>query len=421
MLKRKLGLSVSILLVAVIVVASVACGGPAAPPTPVVVTPTPGPTPTATVAAETLLIGDLSILSGAGTGYGLPSSRGLAKGVELWNGQGGVVAGGKRYMLKLDTYDWGYTADSGRTAAEKAINDGVKIIFGVGTATSAGAQQVTEPNKVVLFIQSIADALVTKQTPYTFRILNGADDAFAPAMDYVWTKYPANRKLFVTAWNDATGKLSWDTWKPALEKMGWSKIDFQYYEPGTTDFAPFVNSYLLPSGADVFGMITRTGETGLMVKAARQFGYKGVIAWASGGGGGVQELSIAGDLADGVVVNQEWDWNGQFVNPAGQGVAKEYISRYGANPSVHLLTALDGVRMLEAALKKAGTADPTVLKDTFGAVEWESYFGGKGKLFPVKDRPGATFLYGMPVSVYDAKTKSLVNVAFGQSAKLTQK
>ncbi|MDO8491742.1 MAG: ABC transporter substrate-binding protein [Dehalococcoidia bacterium] len=416
MFTKKLSAMAAILLAAVFVAGS-ACS-PAATPTPVIVTPTPGPTPTAAAAAETLLIGNLSILSGAGTGYGFPASRGLEKGVELWNGKGGVVAGGKRYMLKLDTYDWGYTADSGRTAAEKSMNAGAKIIFGVGTAPSSGAQQVTDPNKVLLFVASIADALVDQKYPYTFRNLNGAGDAFAPAMDYVWKMYPNNRKLFATAWNDATGKLSWDTWKPALEKMGWSKIDFQFYEPGTTDFAPFVNSYLVPSGADVLGMITRTGgETGQLVKAARQFGYKGVIVWAAGGGGGVQELSIAGDLADGVVVNQEWDWEGQFVNPAGQEVAREYIRKYGVNPSVHLINALDGLRMLEAALVKAGTADTTVLKNTFPTVEWDSYHGGKGKLWEVNGRL-ATFLYGMPVSVYNAKDKKLVNVGFGLPPRL---
>ncbi|MDO8491743.1 MAG: ABC transporter substrate-binding protein [Dehalococcoidia bacterium] len=421
MARRRLLVIAAAVLAVVMVVAGTTCtSGPTPTPVVVVATPTAGPTPTTAIGTETLLIGNLSILSGAGTGYGFSAARGVERGIELWNDAGGLVVGGKRYMLKIDTYDWGYTADSGRTAAEKAINDGCKIIFGVGTANTAGAQQTTEPNKVLLLAQTASNDLVTTKFPYTFRILMGADGLYSPGMDYVWDKYPDKRKLFVTAWNDATGKLVWETWKPLVNAMGWSKVDFQYYEPGTTDFAPFINSYLLPANPDVFALVSRTGETGLLIKAARQFGYKGIIYWAAGGGS-VPELQIAGDLAEGVIVNQEWDWKGQFVPEAAKPEALSYLSRYGSNPTVHLITALDGLRMLAAAMKKANSVDTTAIRDTLPTIEWDSYWGGKGKLYPVKDRPGATMNFGMPVSVCDSKNTALVNVGFGLPPALKTK
>ncbi|MDO8491634.1 MAG: ABC transporter substrate-binding protein [Dehalococcoidia bacterium] len=413
MMKKVVFAGVALTLVAALAMTVAACGAsPTATPVVVVATPTPGPTPTTAVGTETLLIGNLSILSGAGTGFGFPHARGIERGIEIWNDKGGVTAGGKRYLLKIDTYDWGYTVDGGRTAAEKAINDGAKIIFGVGTGPTAGAQQATEPNKVLLFAQTVSDELMSTKYPYTFRILMGGDKVFSPGMNYVWNKYPDKRTVFATAYNDASGQLAYGTWKPTLEAMGWRKMTFQYYEPGTTDFAPFVNSYLIPSGADVFAMISRTGEAGALVKAARQYGYKGIIAWVSAAGT-VPEMKIAGDLADGVVVNQEWDWGGPYVPEAAKPEALRYISKYGDSPPQHLITAMEGIRVLEAALIKAGTPDTTALKDALPTVEWDSYFGGKGKLYPVKDRPGVTLVYGMPVSVYDAKAQKLVNVGFG--------
>ncbi len=421
MSKQRLMVIVAALLAVVMVVAGTTCtASPTSTPVVVVATPTQGPTPTTAVGTETLVIGNLSILSGPGTGYGFSAARGVERGIELWNDKGGVVAGGKRYMLKNDAYDWGYSADSGRTAAEKAMNDGAKILFGVGTSNTVGAQQTTEPRKVLLLAQTASNDVITTKFPYTFRILMGADGLYSPGMDYVFTKYPDKRKLFVTAWNDATGKLVWETWKPLVNAMGWSKIDFQFYEPGTTDFAPFVNSYLLPSNPDFFALVSRTSETGLLIKAARQFGYKGIIYWAAGGGS-VPELKIAGDLADGVIVNQEWDWKGEFVPDAAKPEALRYLDKYGSNPTVHLITALDGIRMLEAAMKKAGSADPTALKDVMPTVEWDSLWGGKGKLYPVGDRQGVTMNFGMPVSVYDAKGEKLVNVGFGLPPALKTK
>lgn len=420
MRKQRLIVIAAAVLVVVMVVAGATCTSPTPTPKVVVATPTPGPTPTTAVGTETLTIGNLSILSGIGTGYGFSASRGVERGIELWNDGGGVVAGGKRYMLKIDTYDWGYSADTGRTAAEKAINDGAKVIFGVGTAPSVGAQQVTEPNRVLFFTQVSSDDLVKKDFPYTFRLQEGAGDGFSIGLAYTFNKYPDKRKLFVTAWNDATGQLVWKTWQPVVNSMGWNKVDFQYFEPGTTDFAPFVNSYLLPANPDVFALITTTGQTGLLVKATRQFGYKGIIYWATGGGS-VPELAIAGDLADGVIVNQEWDWNGPFVPDAAKPEALKYISRYGSNPTVHLICAMDGFRMLAAAMKKAGSADATAIKEALPTVTWDSYWGGTGKLYPVGDRGGASVVYGMPVSAYDAKNKALVNVAFGLPPRLQQK
>ncbi len=417
-MKRVPMLFLAIILVATLVSGAVACGSsPTATPVVVVATPTPGVQATPTPAAETLLIGNLSILSGAGSGFGFSASRGVERGIEIWNEGGGVVAGGKRYNLKIDTYDWGYSADTGRTAAEKAINDGARILFGIGTGNTAGAQQATEPNKVLLLAQTVSDELTGPKYPYTFRILTGATDQYSPAIEYIQKTYPDKKKIFVTIWNDATGKLVWDTWKPTMEKMGWTKLDFQFYEPGTTDFAPFVNSYLIPANDDIFVLISRTGEAGNLVKAARQFGFKGIITWVSGAGS-VAEMKVAGDLADGVIIGDEWDWNGPFVPEAAKPEALKYISKFGTNPSLHFVTALEATKMLAAALKKAGSPDTTALKDALPTVTWESYMGGTGKLYPVGTRQGATFNFGAPVSVYDAKKQALVNVSFALPSSL---
>ncbi len=69
--------------------------------------------------------------------------------------------------------------------------------------------------------------------------------------------------------------------------------------------------------------------------------------------------------------------------------------------------------MLAAALKKTGSPDATALRDALPTVTWDSYWGGTGKLYPVKDRQGAAMAWGIPISKYDAKTQSLANIGFG--------
>lgn len=401
---------ISGLLVIVIALALVASAcGPSPASTPAA-TATAAATPT--IAAETLVIGNASILSGPGTGFGIPQSRGVEKGTELVNAAGGLTVKGKRYLLKLNTYDWGYTADGGRAGAEKLINDGVKIIIGCGTGTSVGAQQVTEPNKVLLFYGGTADSLVDKAHPYTFRILMGTQDGYMPTINYARDQNPNNRKYFGTSYNDATGKTVYGQTELGVKTLSWESFDSKLYEPGTTDFAPFVTGYLLPSGANYLLMVSRTGEAGLLIKAARQYGYKGVIVWPSAAGG-LPEFQIAGQGADGTILTQDWDWSGAYVGDEMRKLAVEYNTQYGSYPTLLFLNAVDAVRMIKAAAELSGSTDPTTMKDVMPRIEWNSVFGGKGKLAPVGDREGATVVHLMPIAKYDATSNKLINVAQG--------
>lgn len=366
------------------------------------VTPTP--------ATEDLVIGNASILSGPGTGFGIPQARGVEKGAELVNAAGGIQMGGKRYMVKLNTHDWGYTVDGGRSGAEKLMNDGVKIIIGCGTATCTGAQQVTDPNKVLLLYGGTADALVTKQYPYTFRILMGASDGYVPTVVYARDQHPGNRKVLVTSYNDASGKLVYAAAEAALKALPWDSYQVNMYEPGTTDFASFITSYLMPSGANFFLMITRTGEAGLLMKTARQFGYNGIMAWVSAGGG-LPEFKIAGAAADGAYLCQDWDWSGPYLSDEMRKLGVEYNTQYGSYPTMLYLNGVDAVRMIKSAVELSGSTEPTALRDVMPNIEWTSVFGGTGKLAAVGDRAGATVVHLMPIAKYDNAIGNFVNVA----------
>ncbi|MDO8490992.1 MAG: ABC transporter substrate-binding protein [Dehalococcoidia bacterium] len=402
----KTRISIALAVLTVMALVATACG-----PSP---TATPVPTATAAVtptpAAETLIIGNASILSGPGTGFGIPQSRGVEKGTELVNAAGGIKVGSKRYMIKLNTYDWGYTADGGRAGAEKLLNDGVKIIIGCGTGTSVGAQQVTEPNKALLFYGGTADSLVDKAHPYTFRILMGTRDGYMPTVTYARDQNPGNRKYFGTSYNDATGKIVYGQTEQAVKALSWETFESKLYEPGTTDFAPFVTGYLMPSGANFLLMVSRTGEAGLLMKAARQYGYKGIIVWPSAAGG-LPEFQIAGQAADGAILTQDWDWSGPYIGDEMKKLAVEYNTQYGSYPTMLFLNAVDAVRMIKAAVELSGSTDATAMRDAMPRIEWDSVFGGKGKLASVGDRPGATVVHLMPVAKYDYAANKLVNVA----------
>lgn len=384
--------------------------GTSAPTSTPIPAATQPPAATPTIATDTLVIGNASILSGPGTGFGIPQSRGVEKGVEIVNAAGGIKTAGKTYMVKLNTIDWGYTADLGRTGAEKLLNQGVKIIIGCGTATTVGAQQVTEPNKVLIFGGSTADAPFTKQFPYSFRIFMGPADGKIPTITYAHDKNPQNRKLFATYWNDASGKLAFSGLETQLKAVGWDSVTIQPYEPGTTDFAPFITGYLIPSGANFLYMISRTGEAGLLMKTAGQYGFKGTIVWCDAAGG-LPEFKTAGQSANGAYLTQDWDWTGAFLGDQAKAAAVSYKAQYNDTPTMLYLNAIDAVTMIKAAVEKSGSTDTTAIRDAIPTIEWPSVWGGTMKMSAIGDRPGATVMHTMPIAKFDASTGTFVNVA----------
>jgi len=254
-------------------------------------------------AQETLKIGVIASLSGGGTAWGQGLQRGVQIAADHVNEEGGLKIGGKTYKLEVIAFDDQYNAAQAKTAADRLVNrEQVKVIFGpVGSPGALGSLPVTQPAKVLQFVDGYAPSILKNEWKgaYVFRVNNSNLEFSEPIVEWLRKANPQAKKVGMIAPNDATGQVAVPLLADAYKKNGF-EVHTEYYERGTKEFTPLLLR-MMAQKIDVFELNSNApGEAGLLIKQARQVGYKGVIIQS--GGAGIDELiQIAGPLAKGVL------------------------------------------------------------------------------------------------------------------------
>jgi branched-chain amino acid transport system substrate-binding protein len=331
----------------------------------------------APAAGEELKVGAIGTLSGGGTEWGLALQRGMTIAVDEINGAGGVKVGGKAYTIKMIMYDDQYTAQGGTTAATRLVNvDAVKYIIGpVGSPPVLGTIAVTNPAKVIVLANGYSPKIMTPESKYNFRI-QLPTDLFAPSVArWLRQTYPQAKRVGIISPNDAVGQTLAPLHVTAYNASGFDVIFDEKYDRGLKDFGPLITR-MMARGVEIFELDGNApGEAGLMVKQARQLGYKGVIIQT--GGPGLEEIiRVAGPFAEGFLSYDLFDPSDASV----QGYVKGYRAKYdGPIPGISVMY-YNATRILHEAFKKANSVEVEKVREAlekldgaptiFGPVRW---------------------------------------------------
>lgn len=328
--------------------------------------------------AEELKIGAVGTLSGGGTEWGLAVQRSVTVALDQMNAAGGLKLGGKTYTFKMVMYDDQYTAQGGTTAATRLVNvDGVKHIIGpVGSPAALGVIAVTNPAKVIALTNGYSPKIMTPESKYNFRIQMPTDLFAPPIAAWLRKTYPNVKKAAIISPNDAVGQSLAPMHADAYQKHGFQMVFDEKYDRGLKDFSPLITR-MMAKGAELLELDGNApGEAGLMVKQARQLGFKGIIIQT--GGPGLEEvLRVAGPLAEGFLSYDLFD----PTDPAVQAYVKGYRAKWpeGPIPGISVMYYNASMILMEA-FKKADSVDVekvrTALENlegaptVFGPVRW---------------------------------------------------
>lgn len=331
-------------------------------------------------AQEELKIGGIGPLSGGGTAWGLALQRGIELAIDEVNKSGGLKVGDKTYAPKLVMYDDQYTATGGRTAAERLINvEGVKFIIGpIGSPPVLAAVPVANQAKVVMLSNGFAADILKAAGPdgYNFRTMN-SNIEFGPAMvKWLRDRHPEMKKVALIVPNDAVGQAVLPTLGAAYKANGF-EVWSETYERGTKEFMPILTR-MQSQGIDLLDLNSNTpGEVGLLIKQARQVGYRKMI-WQVGGPSVDEAISIAGPLANGFLSYDVFDFN----DPKAKAFVDAYKARWSGVINAQAPGWYNSAKILFKALEEAGTVSDTAKVresltkiegyDTgiYGAVSW---------------------------------------------------
>lgn len=271
--------------------------------------------------AQTLKIGVLATLSGAGTAWGMSMKGAAELAAEDVNGKGGLEVGGKKYKIEVVTYDDNYKASDALTALNRLVfDDGIKFIVGpLGSAPALAILPVSTENKVITMTMAFTPKALSAEYKYSFRPVIPSDVFSDPQVKWLVEKLGLKRigGLFP---NDESGQQVAAANEAGYVAVGAKFVAKEFFERERVDFIPLLTR-VLAQNIDAFELDGNSPQTaGLLVKQLRELGFKGPII-RTGGDATADLIKIAGVQAtENVYVHQPID--------ADSAAIKQYTKRF---------------------------------------------------------------------------------------------
>ena len=307
-------------------------------------------------AQETLKIGALVTLSGAGAAWGMGMKNAAEIAADQVNKEGGLKVGGKTYRVQVVAYDDKYQANEAVTVANRLVfEDKVQYIVGpVGSAPVLAIQPTTEKNKVIVLTLGFTSKALAADKPYTFRPNVTTAEVAQPQIDWL-VKAQGIKKAGALFPNDETGQQIARDLESAYKKAGADLAAKEFFERDRVDFVPLLTR-MMARNIDAIELDGNSPTTaGLIVKQARELGYEGKIVRT--GGPATQEIiNVAGkEATQGMFVHAPLD--PELAST--RAYADLYEAKYKSPMNGFSPAFYDGVNMLFEAMRQAGTVTDT--------------------------------------------------------------
>ena len=179
--------------------------------------------------------------------------------------------------------------------------------------------------------------------------------------------------------NDESGWVFDKMVSEQMGKVGYNVVNKELVERSIKDFQP-VLTRILANNPDVIDLgPTLSATAGLIVRQARELGYKKAFI-VLGGGGAREIVTAAGPEASEGILHMVY---ADPVNPAYKPIADRYRQKFNALPNELIVNYYDGAVALMKAIQLAG--DPN------NAVKVREAFP---KVFPLKSLQGDSLTFG---------------------------
>jgi branched-chain amino acid transport system substrate-binding protein len=327
-------------------------------------------------AQDVMKLGVIAPLSGTGAGWGLALRAGAELASDDTNAKGGLEVAGKKYKIEVIPYDDKYQGQAAADAANRLIfMDKAKFIIGpMGSAAGLAAQEIIEANKVLFVGNSFTTKFLGPKKLFSFRTTMTMAEFSLPMLKFLKEKYPNAKKMAILGPNDETGYEVTGFNLKAHEAVGHEIVFRDYFERGTVDFMPVLNKIfaLKPDVLNLDG--SNPGDCGLIVKQARQMGFKGLIIKV-GGPGTPEMLKVAGkELMEGFIYYSPINPD----DPKIQEINKKYNAKFPPPMNGFTPQFYDGTLWLFEAIKKAGTlADTEKVRQALEGLSFDGVYTGR--------------------------------------------
>ena len=305
--------------------------------------------------ADTLKIGLIGPLTGGGAPWGIAAEEAMKIAADDANKGGGLEVGNKKYQVEVVSYDDNYKASDALAAYNRLVKqDNVKYILTVASPSTLAIGQNVEDDKVILITSAAVEKAVETTSKWKFRIISMMSQYVPAVIRWVATNIKAKTVAIVNP-NDESGWSATNITEEAYKKNGISVIDKELYERSLKDFAPLMTR-IISMKPDIIDLASTAPATaGLIVRQARDLGYKGIFVKNSAGAA-KEIIDAAGvDGAEGVVEMQWADADSDGF----KRLAAAYRKAHSQEPNESIATYFDATSAMLRAIQLGGDVNDT--------------------------------------------------------------
>jgi branched-chain amino acid transport system substrate-binding protein len=315
---------------------------------------------TAQTSPDVITIGYTGPLSGGAAAYGTDVQHGIQMAIDEINAGGGVKVGGKKATFKLVSLDDQYRPpNSVANAKQLSQQNNAVIVFCPHSGGILAIQAMNEKSspKFVLGAYSSEPAILKQDNHLTVMIPPSYDAYFKPFISAEMKRF--GKKLGLLATTSAYGKAWSDGFRKSWEAAGGTVTgDYGVDYNTTTDFSGAVTK-ALNDKPDVMLVGGPSQPTGIVIKSARNQGYKGGFA--------MMDQAKFEQVEDAAPVAQLEGTIGIIpFKDFGPGVRQfipRYTQKFGSSRQANSEVGLnyETMHVFAAAIQEANSTDPAAI------------------------------------------------------------
>jgi branched-chain amino acid transport system substrate-binding protein len=317
-------------------------------------------------------VGFYGALTGSTATFGQSGRKGASLAFDEINARGGVL--GARLVLKIED-DRGEPAEAASAVTKLIARDHVVALIGeAASSRTLAAAPIAQKNEVPMVTPSSTNPQVTRVGNYIFRMCFTDDFQGELLARFAAASLHAKTAAFlVDVKSDYSVGLA-EAFRKAFARAGGRTVAEQRYSEGDTDFSAQLTQ-IRSAAPDVLFVPGYYTEIGLIARQKKSLRVGGVLL--GGDGWDSPRLTeIAGPAADGAFFSNHY--SPEDPSPAIVRFVSAYRNRYQEVPDSVAALAYDAGRLIADAIRRAGEASGTRIRDALAATK--SFPGVTGDL-----------------------------------------
>lgn len=323
--------------------------------------------------SQAIPVGVYLSFTGSTATFGESTFKGIQLAVEEINAKGGING----RQIEIHKEDDRSDAQEARSAVTKLIQrDKVVAVIGeVASSRSLAAAPICQENRIPMISPSSTNPKVTQVGDYIFRVCFVDPFQGTVVATFAYQTLKVRRAAILTdVKNDYSVGLA-QYFKETFTRLGGQIVAEKSYSEGDPDFRAQLTA-IKAANPEVIFVPGYYSEVGTIARQARELGI--TVPFLGGDGWDSPKLvEGAGDALEGSYFSNHYSH--ESTDPVVQEFVRKFKARYnGEVPDALAALGYDAANILFDAIKRAGSAEPSKIRDALA--QTKDFPGVTGKI-----------------------------------------